>query len=1039
MCGIVGYYGKFDRRSLVPALNAIAHRGPDDSGIFMDKAARVGLAHARLSILDLSPLGHQPMVSGDGKVVLVFNGEIYNFRQLRKELEAKGIHFRGQSDTEVLLNLYLLEGEAMLPRLNGIFAIALWDGRSQSLLVARDALGVKPLYIAELPRGFVFASEIKALKHLLPETLELDPLALHRYLSFLWCPGEGTPFKAVRKLLPGEAMVVRDGRITRRWTWYQLPLFRGIKADLGEAEALEGTVSHLRQAVERQMVADVPVGAFLSGGLDSSAVVTFARELNPDIHCFTIEATGGRSDGATDDLPYARKVAKHLNVPLEVVRIDAEQMAHDLERMVFQMDEPLADPAPLNVLYISQLARSRGIKVLLSGVGGDDLFSGYRRHLAVQLEHYWNWMPLGLRSGLERITAGLDQRQLWSRRLTKFFNGAGLDMDARLANYFIWSCEADLLALYTHEFRAQLGDVHAVTPLIDFLRPASSSASTLERMLTLDQRFFLADHNLIYTDKMSMAAGVEVRVPFLDIDLVDYAARIPVKLKQHGRVGKWVLKKAMEPYLPHDIIYRPKTGFGAPLRRWMRNELRPLLGDLLSAEGLKKNGIFDANAVQQLIRNNDAGKVDAAYTLLSILTIEIWCRAFSKGSMAVEGTNTIGVVTSVVTHSATNSGNARSVAQSMYQICTNCVMDTSDSKITFDDKGMCDHCNTFYHKVLPGWHTDERGQHDLQKLVNKIKQAGKGKDFDCIIGVSGGVDSSYLTYIAKEQLGLHPLVFHVDAGWNSQVAVNNIEKLIDKLGLDLYTEVIDWDEMRDLQLAFFKSGVPHIDTPQDHAFFATMYKFAEQHKVKYILTGANLSTECIRNPVEWMYYQSDSIQLRDIHRRFGTRPLVNFPVTSILHHKIYLPYIKSIKVVRPLNYIPYIKQQAIDLLVGKFGWQPYPQKHFESRFTKFYEGYWLPKKFGYDTRRVQFSSLIVTNQMTREDAMKMLEHPPFDEAVISQEFEYVATKLGISVEELQGYMDAPNKTYKDYKSQESIYSLGAKVMKRFGLELGGKR
>jgi N-acetyl sugar amidotransferase len=365
-------------------------------------------------------------------------------------------------------------------------------------------------------------------------------------------------------------------------------------------------------------------------------------------------------------------------------------------------------------------------------------------------------------------------------------------------------------------------------------------------------------------------------------------------------------------------------------------------------------------------------------------------------------------------------------------------MDTSDSRITFDAKGVCDHCRTFYTKVLPQWHTDERGEGELRTMVEQIKASGQGKDFDCIIGMSGGIDSSYLTYIAT-QFGLRPLVFHVDAGWNSQEAVNNIEKMIDKLGLDLYTEVIDWEEMRDLQLAFFKAGVPHIDTPQDHAFFATMYKFAEANNVKYILTGANYSTECIRNPIEWMYYQSDSIQLRDIHRRFGTRPLVNFPTTSILRHKVWLPYVKGIRVVRPLNLVPYDKVAAIRLLTEKFGWQPYPQKHFESRFTRFYEGFWLPRRFGYDTRRVQFSSLIVTGQMSREDALERLKTPALDEATVRQEFEYVANKLRISTAELQGYFDAPKRTYRDYRSQETFYSVGSRVMKSLGLELGGKR
>jgi N-acetyl sugar amidotransferase len=374
-----------------------------------------------------------------------------------------------------------------------------------------------------------------------------------------------------------------------------------------------------------------------------------------------------------------------------------------------------------------------------------------------------------------------------------------------------------------------------------------------------------------------------------------------------------------------------------------------------------------------------------------------------------------------------------------YRICTNCVMDTTDPSIAFDDRGFCDHCTTFYKKILPNWHTDEKGQVALHKLLSRIRRTGVAKDFDCIIGVSGGSDSSYLTYLAKERFKLRPLVFHVDAGWNSQIAVNNIERLVDGLGLDLFTEVIDWNEMRDLQLAYFKAGVPNIDTPQDHAFFAMMYSFAERHKVKYILTGANYSTECIRNPLEWMYYQSDSAQLRDIHRRFGARPLVSFPITNALRHKVYLRYFKGIRRVSPLNYVPYVKEDAMRFLQERFGWQPYPQKHFESRFTKFYEGYWLPKKFGYDTRRVQYSSLILTKQMTRDQALEKLRVPVYDEATIAQDFEYVATKLGISTRELQAYMDAPNKSYKHYNSQDAIYAVGARVMGLFGLELGGKR
>ncbi|WP_211436507.1 N-acetyl sugar amidotransferase [Campylobacter mucosalis] len=374
-----------------------------------------------------------------------------------------------------------------------------------------------------------------------------------------------------------------------------------------------------------------------------------------------------------------------------------------------------------------------------------------------------------------------------------------------------------------------------------------------------------------------------------------------------------------------------------------------------------------------------------------------------------------------------------------YQICTNCVMDTTDSKIEFDENGVCDHCRTFYKDIKPYWHTDERGQEKIQKIAQDIRQAGKDNDFDCIIGMSGGIDSSYLVYLAKEKLGLRPLVFHVDAGWNSKQAVHNIEVIVDKLGLDLYTEVIDWEEMKDLQLAFFKSGVPHVDMPQDHAFFATMYKFAQKHNVKYILTGGNYSTECIRNPIGWMYYQSDSTQLKDIHDKFGKIPLKNFPTTNILWHKVYLPYIKNIKLIRPLDFMPYNKKEATRLLVDKFGYEEYSQKHFESRFTKFYESYWLPEKFGYDTRKVQYSSLILTNQMSREEALEKLQKPAYDPDTIKQDFEYIATKLGIEVDELKYYMQAPNKTYKDYKNQMWIYDIGAKILRILGKERGGKR
>jgi asparagine synthase (glutamine-hydrolysing) len=577
------------------------------------------------------------MISTDQTSALVYNGEIYNYVELRDELLQQGVCFRSTSDTEVLLYLYNTskrkgsDPKQLLHRLNGMFAFALWDADAETLWLARDAFGIKPLYYSTTSSGFFFASEIKALIAMGVTPGPLDAASLDRYLSFLWCPGEGTPVSNIHKLGPGQLLRVKEGQIVEHTTWAKRTVARQHKVQPATVRET------LRKAVHRQMVSDVPVGAFLSGGLDSTSVACFAREVQPNLPCFTIQTKGAASEGLVDDLPFARMAAEHLKVPLEVVRVDAEQMAHSLEAMIWQLDEPLADPAPLNVLFICQAARTMGIKVLLSGTAGDDLFSGYRRHLALQRERYWSRLPYPLRSALQSVTQHLPVQHAFARRLRKAFSGATLSDDERMVHYFRWIDRKDLQSLYTPAFRERLGKANTSTeqPLLDYLRDMPPEISPLTRMLALEQRFFLSDHNLIYTDKMSMQAGVEVRVPFLDPDLVALAAQVPDHHKQHGREGKWILKKAMEPLLPREIIYRPKTGFGAPLRHWLRHELREWMHDLLSEKRVSQRGIFEPSAVQSLIKANEQGRVDASYTLFSMICIEVWCQRFMSPSESV--------------------------------------------------------------------------------------------------------------------------------------------------------------------------------------------------------------------------------------------------------------------------------------------------------------------------------------------------------------------------------------------------------------------
>jgi asparagine synthase (glutamine-hydrolysing) len=632
MCGIAGYFGDFAPALLAEMAAAIAHRGPDGQGTWTE--GRVGLAHARLAILDLSPAGAQPMASADRRVVLSFNGEIYNFRELRSRLEGQGVSFRGASDTEVLVELLARFGDQCLPWLNGIFAFAAWFPAEKRLLLVRDAAGVKPLYWAQATGGWVFASEIKALRSAPGIDWSPDPAAISAYLSLLYAPADLTPARGVRKLQPGEMMEWRDGAA---------PVIRRFAArpneqrphDLSATEAVDACRSYLQQAVRRQLVSDVPIGGFLSGGVDSTALAALAVQSlgrGERYPCFTVASpieSLRRKEGLVDDFPYAQLAAKRLGVPLYTVSQESAAI-HDVDRLVWMLDEPTPDPAAFMTYAISRQAREQGVKVLLSGAGGDDLFSGYRRHLALRSERYWGWWPKPLRASLRRLTADNSKTDPLSRRLSKLFAHADAEPDDRLASYFLWLGHEAMLPLLGAGFRESLGAGRATDILTGSMATLPAGVTRLSRMLHLDRNFFLASHNLNYTDKMGMACGVEIRVPLLDPDLAAFAERLTDAQRIHGGEAKYLFRRALRGLVPDEVLDRPKSGFGLPLRGFFHEAYGPQLRQLAASGRLDATGVFDGAGVLALLEADRRGEVDATYPLLGVLCVESWLRQFAN-------------------------------------------------------------------------------------------------------------------------------------------------------------------------------------------------------------------------------------------------------------------------------------------------------------------------------------------------------------------------------------------------------------------------
>jgi len=614
----------------------LKHRGPDDEGeVILDSSeVSVGLGHKRLSIIDLSPAGKQPMANEDETIWITFNGEIYNFREIRKELEGKGHKFRSHSDTEVIVHLYEELGTKCLERLNGMFAFALWDAKQKSLFLARDRTGKKPLHYCVHRGHFLFASEIKALLQHPLVSREIDLKSLNKYLAYEYVPAPNSIFKAIKKLEPGYCLLFRGGAAVTSQYW-DIPMEDYPISDRTEAQYIDELKELLERAVTARLeAADVPVGLFVSGGLDSGVVAAIARKAKENLQCFSI----GFEEASFDESRYAQQVARSLGIKHHLKVFRAQEMLHMVERLPEILDEPLADPSILPLYLLSQFAAEH-MKVVLSGDGGDELFAGYQTYQAHKLVTFYDALPGFIKESVKALAFRLPVSHKYLSldfKIKQFLKGVGVSSEVR---FFLWRgafSNAERHALLRPEVRLELQNENAYEEIYRYVRK-SGLTKELERILYLSMKLYLQDNNLVTVDRASMANGLEVRSPLLDRDVVDFVCRLPMEYKLNGLKTKYILKKVAEELLPRNVVYRKKKGFGVPLAKWLTGELREFMLDYLSQERIERQGIFHYPCVSQLIDEQLTMKKDNRELLWTLLVFQTWYERYIESAGSVDG------------------------------------------------------------------------------------------------------------------------------------------------------------------------------------------------------------------------------------------------------------------------------------------------------------------------------------------------------------------------------------------------------------------
>ncbi len=633
MCGILGVASAsgfpIPPETIEKMRDSLAHRGPDDVGLYTDPF--VTLAHRRLSIIDLGG-GHQPMPNPEKTVWVTYNGEIYNFLDVREELKAAGFTFRTNCDTEVIIRAYEKWGPKSVEKLQGIFAYAIWDAPNKRLFVARDRLGIKPMYYAATERWFYFGSEIKAFLADPSFDKTIDASAVDKYFTFGYIPAPDTIFKHVKKLMPGHTILWENGRhtIERYWRFEPRPE-SAHDAEKDETEWLDELRDVLRRSVERQLMSDVPLGAFLSGGIDSSLIVRMAAEASKaPVKTFTIGFGGDKMS----ETPYAKTVAERFKTEHHEFQVTAGRMEEILPKLVWHLDEPFADSSAIPTYYVSKITRQK-VTVALSGDGGDELFAGYTRHQGEKISERFRSLPSWVRSGAVAVlNAPPVTRNAQLRRLARVLSNAELSFLTRYHNKELLSQEVDRRTLYSHSFGATVGNGSSIPQLEEILM-YTSKVDAIDRLTVFDLEFYLPNDMLTKVDKMSMASSLEVRVPFLDELVMEIAARIPSSLKLKGYTTKYLLRKLASEVLPAEIFKRKKQGFGIPIQRWFRGQLTAYAKEMLLDRRTLSREYFDRIALSNLLNEHEIRRFDHGHMIYALIVFELWNRVFIDG----EGTS----------------------------------------------------------------------------------------------------------------------------------------------------------------------------------------------------------------------------------------------------------------------------------------------------------------------------------------------------------------------------------------------------------------